>query len=88
VVASGVVVFAKWLSGFGNIIIVDHGDGFLTVYAYNQSLLKDVGEPVKTGEVIALAGNTGGQLDSALYFELRHHGVPLDPLLYFKNDQK
>jgi septal ring factor EnvC (AmiA/AmiB activator) len=83
-VAAGTVVYATWLRGFGNLIIVDHGDEFLTVYAYNQSLLKAVGNTVKAGDVIADAGNSGGQLDSALYFEIRHRGKPLDPQLYFK----
>lgn len=85
VVAPGTVVYSTWLRGFGNLIIVDHGDEFLTIYAYNQSLLKQVGDPVKKGETIALAGNTGGQLDSALYFEIRHKGVPIDPLLYINH---
>lgn len=84
-VSPGTVVYSKWLRGFGNILILDHGDEFLTVYAYNQSLLKDVGDTVKAGDVIANAGNTGGQLESALYFELRHRGNPLDPMLYFKS---
>ncbi|AWB34992.1 murein hydrolase activator EnvC family protein [Orrella marina] len=84
-VASGTVVFSKWLRGFGNILIIDHGDDFLTVYAYNQSLLKDAGDIVESGDVVASAGNTGGQLESALYFELRHRGNPLDPMLYFKS---
>ncbi|MCD8504080.1 MAG: peptidoglycan DD-metalloendopeptidase family protein [Burkholderiaceae bacterium] len=83
-VAAGTVVYATWLRGFGNLIIVDHADEFLTVYAYNQSLLKEVGDKVKAGDVIANAGNTGGQLDSALYFEIRHRGKPLDPMLYFQ----
>lgn len=83
-VAAGTVVYATWLRGFGNLIIVDHADEFLTVYAYNQSLLKEVGDSVKAGDVIADAGNTGGQLDSALYFEIRHRGKPIDPMLYFK----
>ena len=81
-VAAGTVVYSSWLRGFGNLIIVDHGQEFLTVYAYNQSLLKQVGELVKAGESISLAGNTGGQLDSALYFEVRHRGAPVDPAAY------
>lgn len=84
-VANGTVVFSKWVSGFGNILILDHGDDFLTIYAYNQSLLKEVGDVVRSGDVVANAGNTGGQLVSALYFELRHRGSPLDPMLYFKS---
>lgn len=84
VVAAGTVVYSTWLRGFGNLMVVDHGDEFLTVYAHNQSLLKQVGDTVKARDVIAQAGNTGGQLDSALYFEIRHRGQPLDPLLYLR----
>ncbi len=80
VVASGTVIYANWLRGFGNLIIIDHGQQYLTVYAYNQSLLKQVGDTVKTGETIALAGSTGGQVDSALYFEIRHRGSAVDPV--------
>jgi septal ring factor EnvC (AmiA/AmiB activator) len=80
VVAAGTVVYANWLRGFGNLIIVDHGQQYLSVYAYNQSLLKQVGDTVKTGETIALAGSTGGQVDSALYFEIRHRGSAVDPV--------
>jgi murein hydrolase activator len=84
-VAPGTVVYSTWLRGFGNLIIIDHGEEFLTIYAYNQSLLKQVGDAVKKGETVALAGNTGGQLDSALYFEIRHKGEPIDPLLYISH---
>lgn len=84
-VAPGTVVYSTWLRGFGNLIIIDHGEEFLTIYAYNQSLLKQVGDTVKKGETVALAGNTGGQLDSALYFEIRHKGEPIDPLLYISH---
>jgi septal ring factor EnvC (AmiA/AmiB activator) len=80
VVASGTVIYANWLRGFGNLIIIDHGQQYMTVYAYNQSLLKQVGDTVKTGETIALAGSTGGQVDSALYFEVRHRGSAVDPV--------
>lgn len=83
-VAAGTVVYATWLRGFGNLIVLDHGDEFLTIYAHNEGLLKEVGQTVRAGDVIASAGNTGGQLDSALYFEIRHRGAPLDPMLYFK----
>jgi septal ring factor EnvC (AmiA/AmiB activator) len=80
VVASGTVVYANWLRGFGNLIIVDHGQQYLSVYAYNQSLLKQIGDNVQGGETIALAGSTGGQVDSALYFEIRHRGSAIDPI--------
>jgi septal ring factor EnvC (AmiA/AmiB activator) len=79
-VAAGQVVFADWLRGFGNLIIVDHGEGFLSVYGNNESLLQPVGERVGGGEVIASVGNTGGNVDAGLYFELRFNGRPIDPL--------
>ena len=81
-VSGGTVVYANWLRGFGNLLIVDHGQQYLSVYAYNQSVLKQVGDSVKAGETVALAGNTGGQLDSALYFEVRHRGAAVDPMQY------
>lgn len=83
-VAPGRVAYANWLGGFGNIIIVDHGKQYLSVYAYNQSLLKDVGEPVGAGDVIATVGATGGQVEPGLYFEIRHHGKPVNPQLWLK----
>jgi septal ring factor EnvC (AmiA/AmiB activator) len=73
-------VYSSWLRGFGNLLIVDHGQEYLSVYAYNQSLLKQVGDTVKAGEAVSLVGNTGGQLDSALYFEIRHRGAAVDPI--------
>ncbi|SAI67393.1 peptidase [Bordetella ansorpii] len=78
-VAPGTVVYADWLRGFGNIIIVDHGQQYLSVYAYNQSLLKRVGDAVTTGDTLATVGATGGQVESGLYFEIRHRGAPVDP---------
>ncbi|MBO1112290.1 murein hydrolase activator EnvC family protein [Bordetella petrii] len=78
-VAPGTVVYANWLRGFGNLIIVDHGKQYLTVYAYNQSLLKQVGDPVAAGDAIATVGATGGQVESGLYFEIRYRGAPVDP---------
>ena len=79
-VAAGKVVFADWLRGFGNLLIVDHGDGYLSIYGNNQSLFRDAGQSVKSGETIAAAGNSGGQGESGLYFELRHQGQAFDPL--------
>lgn len=84
VIAPGRVVYASWLGGFGNIIIVDHGAKYLSVYAYNQSLLKRVGDIVDTGDTIATVGATGGQVDSGLYFEIRHQGTPVNPLLWLR----
>ncbi len=81
-VGSGTVVYANWLRGFGNLVIIDHGQQFFSVYAYNQSLLKQIGDEVKTGDTVALVGSTGGQLDSALYFEIRHRGTAVDPVQF------
>ncbi|MDD5177408.1 MAG: peptidoglycan DD-metalloendopeptidase family protein [Sterolibacterium sp.] len=79
-IAPGRVVFADWLRGFGNLLILDHGDTFLTVYGNNQSLFRQLGDTVKSGEVIAAVGNSGGNPESGLYFELRHEGRAVDPL--------
>ncbi len=79
-VASGRVVFADWMRGFGNILIVDHGDAYLSIYGNNDSLLKQVGQTIKGGETVATAGNSGGNPESGLYFELRHQGQPIDPM--------
>jgi len=78
-VAAGRVVFAAWMRGFGNLIIVDHGSEYLSIYGNNQSLLRRVGDAVKGGDPIASAGNTGGGEDSGLYFELRHRGAAFNP---------
>uniref|UniRef100_UPI00333F726F murein hydrolase activator EnvC family protein n=1 Tax=Castellaniella defragrans TaxID=75697 RepID=UPI00333F726F len=81
-VAAGRVVYAHWLSGFGNILIIDHGRKYLSVYAYNQSLLRQVGDVVGRGDVVARVGATGGQVEPGLYFELRHDGAPINPQLW------
>ncbi|NEN76026.1 peptidoglycan DD-metalloendopeptidase family protein [Pelistega sp. NLN82] len=79
-IASGQVVFASWVRGFGNLIIVDHGQDMLSVYGYNQSLSYGVGDNVRVGQTIARAGSTGGQVEPALYFEIRQGSRPVDPL--------
>jgi septal ring factor EnvC (AmiA/AmiB activator) len=81
-VAGGKVVFAEWLRGFGNLVIVDHGGQYMTIYGNNQAVLKRVGDTVKTGDVIASAGNSGGNEQSGLYFEIRHQGRAFDPLTW------
>lgn len=78
-IAAGRVVFAEWLRGFGNLIIVDHGGQYMSIYGNNQSLLKRAGDIVKAGDAIASVGNSGGNEESGLYFELRHQGRPFDP---------
>jgi len=84
-VAAGAVVFSDWLRGFGNLLILDHGDDFLSVYGNNESLLAAVGATVKSGESVATVGNSGGNPESGLYFELRHRGQPFDPLKWASN---
>ena len=79
-VADGRVVYADWLRGFGNLLILDHGDGFMSLYAYAEALLRPVGEKVRAGEVVAHAGTSAGNAESGLYFELRRDGKPFDPL--------
>jgi murein hydrolase activator len=75
----GRVVFADYFGGHGLLIIVDHGEGFLSLYAHNQSLLKKAGDPVTAGESIAIIGNSGGQSSIGVYFEIRRDGKPIDP---------
>ncbi len=81
-IAAGQVVFADWMRGFGNLLIVDHGEKYLSVYANNESLLKQVGDAVAAGEPVATVGATGGIEESGLYFELRHLGKAFDPLTW------
>ncbi|MDF3036509.1 MAG: putative peptidase, partial [Paucimonas sp.] len=69
-----------WLRGFGNLIIVDHGNQYMTIYGNNQAVLKHAGDAVKVGDVIATAGNSGGNEQSGLYFEMRFQGRAFDPL--------
>lgn len=78
-VYNGRVVFADWMRGFGLLVIVDHGGGYMSLYGHNQSLYKAVGDPVRKGETIATVGNSGGRGRAGLYFELRHNGVPDNP---------
>lgn len=79
-VAAGRVVFADWLRGFGNLLILDHGDGFMSLYGNNEALLGRLGEAVTGGDTVATVGSSGGNTTSGLYFELRHQGRPFDPL--------
>jgi len=80
----GRIVFSDYLRGHGLLIIVDHGSGFLSLYAHNQALYRELGEWVESGDIIAAVGNSGGQRNSALYFELRHNGKPTNPQRWFR----
>jgi septal ring factor EnvC (AmiA/AmiB activator) len=79
-VAPGRVVFADWLRGFGNLLIIDHGKSYLTIYGNNESVLKQVGDTVGTGDTVATVGASGGNMESGLYFEIRHEGKAFDPM--------
>ncbi len=79
-VADGRVVYADWLRGFGNLLILDHGTGYMSLYANNEGLLRKVGESVRGGDPVSTVGASGGQGESGLYFELRRDGKPFDPL--------
>lgn len=83
-ISHGRVAFADWLRGYGMIIIIDHGNGYMSLYGWNQHLLKETGEWVEAGEVIAGIGDSGGQAKSGLYFELRHQGKPVNPMYWCK----
>lgn len=76
---AGRVVFADWLRGAGLLVIVDHGNGYLSLYGHNQTLLRTAGDVVRVGDPIATVGNSGGQEQAALYFAIRHQGRPSDP---------
>jgi septal ring factor EnvC (AmiA/AmiB activator) len=78
-VADGQVVYAEWMTGYGLLLIVDHGNGYLSLYAHNDALLKDVGDAVKRGDSVATVGSSGGHGRPALYFELRRNGQPVNP---------
>lgn len=79
-VTKGEVVYAEWLRGYGLLTIIDHGRGYMSLYAFNQSLYKRVGEWVEAGEIIASVGQSGGRSQSGLYFGIRKQGKPVDPL--------
>jgi septal ring factor EnvC (AmiA/AmiB activator) len=79
-IAAGQVVFSDWLRGFGNLLIIDHGQGYMSLYGNNETLYKQVGDVLRGGDTIASVGNSGGNEDFGLYFELRHESKPLDPI--------
>jgi septal ring factor EnvC (AmiA/AmiB activator) len=78
-VRAGRVAYADWLKGYGLLMILDHGNGWMSLYAFNETLLKNVGDAVSAGEAISTVGSSGGQGRPALYFELRRNGQPQDP---------
>jgi len=84
-ISHGRVAYADWLRGYGMLVIIDHGDGYMTLYGYNQALYKETGDWVEEGEVIATVGRSGGQLSSGLYFEVRVKGKPSNPTKWCKS---
>jgi septal ring factor EnvC (AmiA/AmiB activator) len=78
-ISHGRVAFSDWLQGFGFITIIDHGNGYMSLYGHNETLLKQAGDWVSAGEVIATSGDSGGQPRPALYFEIRARGKPVNP---------
>jgi len=78
-ISHGRVIFADWLRGFGLLLIIDHGNGYMSLYGHNQSLYKEAGDLIQPGEVIASVGNSGGNTENGLYFEIRHQGFPQNP---------
>ncbi len=83
-VYSGRIIFADWFKGYGNMIIIDHGNHYYTVYAHTEELFKQKGDRVETDEVIATVGESGSMIGSKLHFEVRHHGNPINPLIWIK----
>ncbi len=81
---SGTILFSDWLKGYGLVSVVDHGDGYMSLYGHNQALLKSVGDRVEAGEPIALTGQSGGQSQSGLYFEIRQAGIAKNPKIWCK----
>ncbi len=80
----GRVVFADWFRGSGLLLIIDHGDGFMSLYAHNEALLRDVGEWVSAGAAVATVGSSGGRAESGLYFEIRRDGKPVNPVAWLR----
>ncbi|NOX76773.1 MAG: peptidoglycan DD-metalloendopeptidase family protein [Gammaproteobacteria bacterium] len=87
-ISHGRIAYSNWLRGFGLLIIIDHGDGYMSLYGANQSLFKEVGDWVETGDAIASVGNSGGRKDTALYFEIRNRGKPTNPLKWCRGRPK
>lgn len=83
-VADGQVAYAEWMTGYGLLLIVDHGNGYMSLYAHNDALLKDPGDAVKRGDAVATVGSSGGHGRPALYFELRRDGQPVNPAVWLK----
>jgi len=85
-VHEGNTIYADWFKGYGNMIIIDHGNNYCTIYAHAEELFKAKGDPVDINEVIGTVGETGSMTGTKLYFEIRYHGKPIDPLSWLKRN--
>lgn len=83
----GKIIFANWLRGFGLLVIIDHGNNYMSLYARNQAIYAEIGSFVNTGDVIAITGSSGGFTTPSLYFEIRHNGIPANPVRWCENEQ-
>ena len=83
-VYDGNILYASWFKGFGNMIIIDHGNNYYTVYAHAEELFASRGDIIEMGDVVATVGDSGSMIGPSLHFELRHHGRPIDPLQWIK----
>jgi len=83
-VYNGQILYARWFKGYGNMVIIDHGDNYYTIYAHAQEIFASQGDTVEKGEVVATVGDSGSMIGPSLHFEVRHHGKPVDPLKWIK----
>ena len=79
-ISNGKVVYSDWFRNLGLLVILEHGDGYMSLYGHNEALLKNQGDWVLTGETIATVGDSGGQIQPGLYFEIRKKGIPVNPV--------
>lgn len=87
-ISHGRVAYADWLRGYGLLIIIDHGDGYMSLYGHNESLKKETGDWVSSGDIIGSVGDSGGQIKTGLYFEIRHNGTPTNPKIWCRKSQR
>ena len=83
-VFDGQILYADWFKGYGNMIIIDHGENYYTVYAHAEELFASKGDTIDMGDAVATVGDSGSMIGPSLHFEVRHHGKPVDPLKWIK----
>ena len=87
-ISHGRIAYADWLRGYGLLIIIDHGDGYMSLYGHNESIKKETGDWVAPGDIIGSVGDTGGQAKAGLYFEIRHNGTPTNPKIWCQKTRR